>query len=81
MNNYCPISKLSVLGRILESQVNLQLKQFLLANNNLSDFHSVWRTGHNTITAAMAVTNNLIGASDRKQYCAALFVDLSKAFG
>lgn len=66
--------------KILESQVNLQLKQFLLDNNILSEFQSGFRTGHSTITAAMVGTNDIIGALDKKQYCAALFVDLSKTF-
>lgn len=78
LNNYRPISKLSVLAKFLESQVNFQLKQFLYDNNILHDFQSGFRTGHSTITAAMVVTNYLTGALDRKQHCAALFVDLRR---
>ena len=80
LNNYRPISKLSVLAKIHESFINLQLKQFLAAENILNDFQSGFRTGHSTITAATIVTNDIINALDKKQHCAALFVDLSKAF-
>ncbi len=66
MNNYRPISKLSILVKILESQVNLQLKQFLFYNNILNSFQSGFRTGHSTITAATVVLNYIIGALDKK---------------
>lgn len=41
---------------------------------------SGFRSGKSTITAAMSVTNYLIGALDRNPHCSALFVDLSKEF-
>lgn len=80
LNNYRPISKLSALSKILESLVNVQLKQFLADKNILNNFQSGFRSGHSTITAATLVTNDIIGALDKKQHAAALFVDLSKAF-
>lgn len=80
LNNYRPISKLSVLSKILESFVNVQLKQYLTDKNILNNFQSGFRSGHSTITAATLVTNDIIGALDKKQHSAALFVDLSKAF-
>lgn len=78
-NNHRPISKLSVLAKFLESQLNLQFKQFLLDDNIGSDFQPGVRTGFSTVPAAVVVTNDLIGNFDRKQNCAALFVDLFKA--
>ena len=35
---------------------------------------------HSTVTATMKVLNDFICAIDSKEYCAALFLDLSKAF-
>jgi hypothetical protein len=49
------------------------------ANNILSGVQSGFKSGHSTATAAVAVANNINGL-DKKQRCAALFVDLSKAF-
>lgn len=80
VNNYRPISKLSILVKVFESFVNIQLKQFLLENNILSEIQAGFRSGHSTITAAMLVTNDIINTLDKKQHCAALFVDLAKAF-
>ncbi len=66
MNNYRLISKLSILAKILQSQVNLQLKQFSFDINILNSFQSGFRTGHSTITAATVVLNYIIGALDKK---------------
>ena len=59
--------------------MNSQLKN-LIEKNILSAVQSGFRSGHSTTTAAMAVANYIINALDEKQHCAALFVDLSKAF-
>lgn len=80
LNNYRPISKLPALAKVLESLVNSQLKNYLSANNILSEAQSGFRTGHSTISAALSVTNDIINTLDKKQHCAALFIDLSKAF-
>lgn len=79
-NNYRPISRLPVLAKLFESLLNDQLKQFLTDNNVLNDYQSGFRAGHSTLTAALLVTNDLINSLDCKKSCAALFVDLSKAF-
>uniref|UniRef100_A0A3Q3GUZ1 Reverse transcriptase domain-containing protein n=1 Tax=Labrus bergylta TaxID=56723 RepID=A0A3Q3GUZ1_9LABR len=66
LNNYRPISKLSSLSKILETLVNNQLKSF--------------RKKHSTTSAITFVINNIVSAVDQGKYCAALFVDLTKAF-
>lgn len=80
LDNYRPISRLSVIAKVFESLVNDQVKQFLMENNILNEFQSGFRSGHSTITAVMLTTNDIITCLDNKKYCAALFVDLSKAF-
>uniref|UniRef100_A0A8C5N2E5 Reverse transcriptase domain-containing protein n=1 Tax=Gouania willdenowi TaxID=441366 RepID=A0A8C5N2E5_GOUWI len=80
LTNYRPISNLCVLSKILESLVCDQLKEFLYSNEILSKLQSGFRKKHSTITATMKVINDIIAALDKKQYCASLFIDLSKAF-
>ena len=80
INNYGPISKLSCLAKILESLVNNQLKSFLSSNSVLNPHQSGFRAKHSTVTATTLVINNITTAVDKGKYCAALFVDLSKAF-
>lgn len=80
LNNYRPISKLSVLAKILEMLVSEQLKEFLCKNDILTKHQSGFRKQHSTITATMKVVNDIIGILDKMQSCVALFIDLSKAF-
>lgn len=80
LNNYRPISKLSCLSKILESLVNNQLKSFLTTYSVLSPHQSGFRTNHSTIAATSLILNDIVSAVDDHKYCAALFVDLSKAF-
>ncbi len=80
VNNYRPISKLCALSKVLEKLVSEQLKGFLDANGLLSHHQSGFRKQHSTITAAIKVVNDIIEALDGRKYCAALFIDLSKAF-
>lgn len=80
LNNYRPITKLSCLAKLLESIVNKQLTSFLSQNDILCPFQSGFRAGHSTTTAATVVVNDLATAIDNKLSCAALFIDLSKAF-
>lgn len=80
MINYQPISKLSILSKVLERLLNDQLKDFFQANNILSPYQSGFRKQQSTITASIKVRNDLIESLDNRKSCAALFVDLSKAF-
>lgn len=80
LNNYRPISKLSCLAKILESLVNNQLKAFLSNHSVLSPHQSGFRAKHSTISANTLVKNDIVSALDKRKHCAALFIDLSKAF-
>ena len=80
LTNYRPISNLSVLAKVLEALVSEQVKLFLHSNSILSKFQSGFRKKHSTITAAMKVVNDISVALDKKQHCASLCIDLSKAF-
>lgn len=46
----------------------------------MSDFQSGFRKQHSTTKAALKVLNDFIESVDNKEHCAALFIDLSKAF-
>lgn len=79
-NYYRPICRLPVLSEIFEWLINYRLNIFLLDNDIFNYDQSGFRAGHSTITAALSVTNYLINSLDSKKSCAALYVELSKAF-
>ena len=62
------------------SILNTQFKGFLQNHNILCPVQSGFRAKHSTITAATKVLNYIICDLDKKMSCAALFIDLSKAF-
>ncbi len=64
MDNYRPISKLSVLAKIFESLVSDQLKDFLTVNNILIPSQSGFRKGYSTITATTKVVDDIVSAID-----------------
>ena len=49
-------------------------------HNVLNHAHSGSRSGLSCITATLKVLNDIICATDNKEYCVAAFVDLAKAF-
>ena len=65
--------------KVLEKLVAEQLKDFLDAHGLLSNYQSGFSAQYK-ITAAVKVVNDIIEALDGRKYCAALFMDLSKAF-
>ena len=80
LNIYRPISKLSVLVKVLEFLVNKQFKAFLQENNTLSGMQSGFSSSHSTVTAALKILNDMHCALDKKLHCVSVFIDLSKAF-
>ena len=65
---------------MLESSVNNQVKAFLSSHSVLSPHQSGFRSNHSTISATTLVINDIVSALDNKKHCAAIFIDLSKAF-
>ncbi len=80
LDSYRPISKLCVLSKILESLISEQLTCYLNVNKVLSINQSGFRKKHSTTTAALKVLNDIVGSIDNGDFCASLFIDLSKAF-
>lgn len=79
LDNYRPISKLSVLSKVLESLVSRQLKTYF-QENILNGMQSGFRSGHSTVSATLKVLNDIHCALDKKLHCVSVFIDLSKAF-
>ena len=79
--NCCrPISILPCLSKVLERRVNNQLTAFLDVYSILSGMQSGFCSGYGCVTATLKVVNDVTIALDSKQCCAAILIELAKAF-
>ena len=79
-DNYRPISLLPCMSKLMERIIQLQLLNYLKANNILVPFQSGFRASHCTVTALIKVTDDWLLAMDEGMYTGVLCVDLRKVF-
>uniref|UniRef100_A0A8K9X1H2 Reverse transcriptase domain-containing protein n=1 Tax=Oncorhynchus mykiss TaxID=8022 RepID=A0A8K9X1H2_ONCMY len=79
-NCYRPISIQPCLSKVFESQVNKQITDHFESHHTFSAMQSGFRAGHGCTSATLKVLNYILTAIDKKHYCAAVFIDLAKAF-
>ncbi len=79
-NNFCPISNLPFLSKILERVVASQLRTHLISNNLFESFQSGFRSKHSTETALLKVTNDLLLSADSGHLTILILLDLTAAF-
>lgn len=80
INNYRPISTLSVLNKILEKLLATRIMNFLESSKLIYTHQYGFRRGCSTFTAASELVDQVYGAIDHKQISGVLFLDLKKAF-
>ena len=80
LNNYPPISVISVMAKVYERIVYDQL-YFLSSEEIISTYQSGFRSSHSTVTALLEATDNWAFNIDRGNVNAVVFLDLKKAFG
>ena len=82
LNNYRPISVISVIAKVFERIVYDQLYNFLSDEDIISTHQSGFRSLHSTVTALLEAiaTDNWAFNIDRGNVNAVVFLDLKKAF-
>lgn len=80
VNNYRPISCLSVLDKLLEKLLAARLVEFTQRFNLICDHQYGFRSGSSTLTACCDLVDDIYDAIDHKRLAGALFIDLKKAF-
>ena len=80
LNNYRPISVISVIAKVFERIVYDQLKTFLTNEDIISNHQSGFRLLHSFVTALLEATDNWSFNIDRGNVNAVVFLDLKKAF-
>ena len=80
VNNYRPISILSVLSKIAEKVVSTQLASYLVDNHILSAVQYAYRPNHCTEDAVLDAVEWMSQKIDRGHVASLTTIDLSKAF-
>ena len=80
MENYRPISVISIVAKIMEKLIHNQLYDYLIASNLLTNSQHGFRPCHSTTTALLDITNRWYQNMDVGQLNGVVFLDLKKAF-
>ena len=80
LNNYRPISVISVVAQVFERIVYDKLYNFLNSEEIISNQQSDFQSLHSTVTAILKATDFWAFNSDRGYVNAVVFLDLKKAF-
>ena len=80
MNNYRPISLLSIFDKIIEKLMHKRLYNFMEENDILYHKQFGFRKGNSTINALMQITEKIKESIDKGKYGCGIFIDLRKAF-
>ena len=80
INNYRPISLLSVFDKILEKLMHKRLYEFLQEHNIFFRNQFGFRKNNSTTFALLEITEKIKETIDNKKYGCGIFIDLRKAF-
>jgi len=80
LNNYRPISLLSVFNKLLEKVMYKRLLKFLDTNKVFFDKQFGFRAKHSTDHAILSIVDKIQKAVDKHDFSCGVFLDLSKAF-
>lgn len=80
MNNFRPISLISIFSKILEKIVALYLRDFLTSNNIIDEYQFGFQENNSTSHPMIHMLNKIAEAINKKEYTIGIFCDLTKAF-
>ena len=80
LNNYRPVSVISILSKILERIVHDQILDFIIVNNIITKNQSAFRKLHSTITSFIGSNDYWYENIDSKKLNLTIFLDRRKAF-
>ena len=80
VGNYRPISVLSVISKVFEKVVFMQLSDYLSENGLLYEFQSGFRSSYSTDTCLIHLTDYIKLENDKGNFTGMVLLDLQKAF-
>ena len=79
-SNYCPISLLSNINKIVEKLMYNRLYSFLCKHKCICINQFGFRKNHSTIHAHISLTEHIRDSLDKNKLACEIFIDLQKAF-
>ena len=80
LNNYRPISLLSIFDKIIEKLMHIRLYNFFQEHNILFENQFGFRKNNSTTYALIEITEKIKESIDNKKFGCGIFIDLRKAF-
>ena len=80
VDNYRPISLISLVGKTLEKAIFKHVHNFLFDNHIITPFQSGFTHGDSTVNQLLDIYNTFCWALDEGKEVGAVFCDISKAF-
>lgn len=80
VNNYRPISLLSVLSKLLERHIHVHLTKYMEHHALFHPLQSGFRSKHSCLTALSLLTDKCLSAINSSKLSGVVFLDFSKAF-
>ena len=78
--NYCPISLLSNLGKLIEKLIHSRMNKFLENHKCFYKNQFGFRKKHSTNHALITITEKIRNVLDNNQYACGVLLDIQKAF-
>lgn len=79
-NSYRLIALTNCICKIMERMINKRLQQYLEKHKITKPYQSGFRPGHSTLDPLVALQSDISAALQDKEYCIAIFLDITKAF-
>ena len=80
IKNYCPISLLHLLSKLIEKMIKSRASKYITDNNILYRNQFGFSSGCSTSDAILHITDDCVTALDNRLSTIAIFLDFSKAF-
>ena len=80
VNNYRPISLLSIFNQLLEKIISKRLTSFINNHNILYSKQFSFRSQHSTTQAVLSIIHKIQEGVESRKYSCGVVLDLSKAF-
>ena len=77
---YCPVSHLSIVSKLAEQKVQVQLLKHLETTGQLHSDHHTYRGHHSTMMALIKMTDSIASAVDQNLIANSMSIDQSAAF-